>query len=661
MSTGESATVSSFQYHHGSYGARFTSNGGGGTENAYCHESIAASGEVWFRGCFKVTQSGIVEDGDRIHLVRLSNSDTNVAYAGWRRTGGVVRWTLQIRDGSGYVVEYSSSSPSLNEWYDVQLHWVGDPSAGFGELYVGGSLVCSIYGRDTSLYIPDRVRVGLSEVVNCGACTAYVDCCRVSEAWIGPDDGSFGGSAKELMDLTYSYDASGSVLSICNGSSTETYTYDLVDRLNGTVGPWGTIQYVYDEVGNRAWKTEGSAISYTYSNMNEVLTAGSDVYTWDLNGNMASRNVSGTFWGFTYDQENRLTAVESGGVVQNRYCYDGDGRRVLLWSSGSGGSVNVYSGLNIIYESSPAARRVYAGMTQIAEVRAGSIEYYHQDHLGSTRLKTNSTGGEVFSGNYKPYGVDYGVSGSEEYRYTGKPVDSSGLYYYGARYYDPSIGRFITVDPASPDLTDPQSLNRYVYCRNNPHKYTDPDGRWAIQLGWGYTIGIELVRGGGQSGGLALVCDGKTPIITIGPYTDQTDVTSLLGVSGRAGGPQWFANSFGTYITITLSSTRLSDLEGESEGFAGYLATGLVQYSGGLSFPSLSQPDWSKASYSFGLPILSGGNNISGQFTKTQTEVLPYSIQIAVGQLDYIATRPTIIDLPGGTIRSYGNGQYDVW
>ena len=53
-----------------------------------------------------------------------------------------------------------------------------------------------------------------------------------------------------------------------------------------------------------------------------------------------------------------------------------------------------------------------------------------------------------------------------------------GLYYYGARYDDPSIGRFITEDPASPILTDPQSLNRYAYARNNPLKYTDPDGRF---------------------------------------------------------------------------------------------------------------------------------------------------------------------------------------
>ena len=76
-----------------------------------------------------------------------------------------------------------------------------------------------------------------------------------------------------------------------------------------------------------------------------------------------------------------------------------------------------------------------------------------------------------------------GGSGSEDYRYTSKPEDPKGLYYYGARYYNPVLGRFITRDTVFGDLTDPQSQNRYVYCMNNPHKYTDPDGKIPIFAG----------------------------------------------------------------------------------------------------------------------------------------------------------------------------------
>jgi RHS repeat-associated protein len=83
-----------------------------------------------------------------------------------------------------------------------------------------------------------------------------------------------------------------------------------------------------------------------------------------------------------------------------------------------------------------------------------------------------------------PFGAGYGEEGSEEFRYTGKYEDTTGLYYFGARYYDPNAGRFTTEDPVTGSLEDPQSLNRYTYCRNNPHKYTDPDGRfWNIVAG----------------------------------------------------------------------------------------------------------------------------------------------------------------------------------
>jgi RHS repeat-associated protein len=60
--------------------------------------------------------------------------------------------------------------------------------------------------------------------------------------------------------------------------------------------------------------------------------------------------------------------------------------------------------------------------------------------------------------------------------FTGQRLDSTGLYYYGARYYDPSIGRFISPDTIVPNPNNPQTLNRYSYCCNNPLKYIDPSG-----------------------------------------------------------------------------------------------------------------------------------------------------------------------------------------
>jgi len=91
-----------------------------------------------------------------------------------------------------------------------------------------------------------------------------------------------------------------------------------------------------------------------------------------------------------------------------------------LWNSQAGYVNHVYSGLDIVFEnsSSGCTKYFYANGLHIAENRSGAIEYYHQDHLGSTRLKTNSTGGVVFSSNYIPFGPAYDSEGTEEPDFT---------------------------------------------------------------------------------------------------------------------------------------------------------------------------------------------------------------------------------------------------
>jgi RHS repeat-associated protein len=170
------------------------------------------------------------------------------------------------------------------------------------------------------------------------------------------------------------------------------------------------------------------------------------------------------------------------------------GRRVQTWD-GQNGYVNyAYSGLDIVYENNTqgaVTKHYYAIGLQVAENRGGAVEYFHEDALGSTRLKTNSTGGVIFKSNYLPFGQTVNSTGTEDFKYTGKHEDASGLYYFAARYYDPTLGRFTTQDPERGKLTDPQTMNLYVYCRNNPLKYTDPDGRW-INIAIGALVGAFI-------------------------------------------------------------------------------------------------------------------------------------------------------------------------
>src|SRR5207245_8530573 len=102
----------------------------------------------------------------------------------------------------------------------------------------------------------------------------------------------------------------------------------------------------------------------------------------------------------------------------------------------------------------------------------------HEDHLGSIRFVSSSTGTKVFSGNYVPYGPQNGASGTpDEFMFAGKIYDgSTGFYYFGGRFYDPATGRFITQDSSPGVREDPQSFDRYVYARDNPLEIVDPNG-----------------------------------------------------------------------------------------------------------------------------------------------------------------------------------------
>ena len=126
----------------------------------------------------------------------------------------------------------------------------------------------------------------------------------------------------------------------------------------------------------------------------------------------------------------------------------------------------------------PSGITVYAyGANGLVSKQKGSeVSYYHNDNLGSSSLVTDSSGNKVYNTDYYPFGASIHEDGKEKYTYNGKELDNSGLYYYGARYYDASIGRFISVVPVSGNIYNSQRLNRYSYTLNNPLKYVDPTG-----------------------------------------------------------------------------------------------------------------------------------------------------------------------------------------
>ncbi|MGD0476938.1 MAG: hypothetical protein ABSB29_02085 [Nitrososphaerales archaeon] len=217
------------------------------------------------------------------------------------------------------------------------------------------------------------------------------------------------GSTVEL-DLIYTYDGTGNVLT----ENTESYSYDWLDRLTSTTGPWGTITYTYDQVGNRVKMVQGGTpTTYSYGSFNRLTSAGSTTYTYDANGNMVAKN-DGTSWTFSYDYENRLTnVVHSGSTVQQNF-YDAGGDRVKKTETDT--VVYAYQGLSILYEkdltTGTVTKHFYANGQQVAKIVGSGTFYVHGDHLGSTRLVLTSSLTVAFSSNYVPYGPSYGSTGS---------------------------------------------------------------------------------------------------------------------------------------------------------------------------------------------------------------------------------------------------------
>jgi len=119
------------------------------------------------------------------------------------------------------------------------------------------------------------------------------------------------------------------------------------------------------------------------------------------------------------------------------------------------------------------------GGQQIA-VRPGiTLTYLHADPLGSASLATTVTGTLVSQRRYLPYGETRWSSGPfpTDRRFTGQREEVTlGVYDYGARFYSPGLGRFLSADTLVPEAGRPQSLNRYMYTLGNPLKYVDPTG-----------------------------------------------------------------------------------------------------------------------------------------------------------------------------------------
>ena len=142
----------------------------------------------------------------------------------------------------------------------------------------------------------------------------------------------------------------------------------------------------------------------------------------------------------------------------------------------------------------------------VSVVQSGpTIVYYHNDLSGSPLAATDSNGTVIWNEAYAPFGERYlneDATDRNALWFAGKPTeDAAGLSYFGGRWYNPTVGRFYSVDPQRFRDDNPLSFNRYAYANNNPYRFIDPNGHSPLDIGflvWDLgKLGVALYNGSG--------------------------------------------------------------------------------------------------------------------------------------------------------------------
>jgi len=329
---------------------------------------------------------------------------------------------------------------------------------------------------------------------------------KMGSTWLADRRNRYGNATTDCANSSVTGN-NGNVMSVVdnvNPAKTQTYAYDYLNRItsaasSATSGPdqWSQT-FTYDPWGNM--NQHGSkAFEYPFASNNRIV-----YYNYDAAGNVLNDGTHG----LAYDAEGQITGIDSGATT---YTYDANGERVRKLcgtgapACGAAGNFTEY----VYFSGEPIAEKdqsgawtdyIFAGGKRVAMATgttSSGTTYYHGDHLGSQRLMTDSNGAVVAGTDrtYLPFGWEWNGPGSStnHYKFTGKERDAETQNdYFGARYYNSSMGRWLSPDPVtmSRDLSDPQTLNRYSYVFNRPTMLIDPDGRWPTAI---HNLIIETV------------------------------------------------------------------------------------------------------------------------------------------------------------------------
>jgi RHS repeat-associated protein len=288
--------------------------------------------------------------------------------------------------------------------------------------------------------------------------------------------------SRTIFEEDYRYDLSGNLAEKKNAAGKRvSYRYDASGQITEADGPDSAERYVYSMGGNRKELRKASdTIRYTYDLADRMVKAGDQNFGYDAAGNLISRGAVR----LDFDSNNKMVSATGPSGSKVAYGYSPSGDRVWR-KDGKGTTYFIYDGLNLLQEFGEdfSVRATYAyapGIDHpVAMVRDGKTFYYHADRLGNIRQLTDDQGAIAAEYEYDAFGKIINQQGyvQNPFTFTGRELDpETGLYYFRARYYDPELGRFLSVDPDYLKSLEPLELNPYLYVRNNPLLYTDPMG-----------------------------------------------------------------------------------------------------------------------------------------------------------------------------------------
>jgi RHS repeat-associated protein len=513
-----------------------------------------------------VTSNAYDPDGNLISKVDANAKTTNFSFDQLNRLTGIA-----YPDGTSvsYVYDANGNRTSMLDWrgtttyaYDAlnRVTSVKQPDAtivSYGYDPVGNRAALTYPGGTVVSYTYDPANRLASAADSTGSIAKYA---------YDPANNLLKVTYPNTASETYSYDAANRLTQVANafaGSSTPplnpvtkfTYVLDAVGNRTkvtdggGIVTTYGyftnnQLGYVrqgttvtgfrYDPAGNRilAWNTNGPAIvsrdSYAYDKDDRLTldkhysgsskTTAKITYVYDGNGNRTNMSAGAGTRSYFFDGANRLIGITGGPTVT--FAYDGDGNRV---AQGSYSYVNdVANSLPVVLQESgdDGPIRYEYGRRLVLQNNAFGTYFYQHDGLGSVAGLTDFTGNLKVNyaydawGNIAPNAPLDVVGTTNKFRYTGEALDpSTGFYYLRARYYDPTVGRFLTVDPklTNPAQTESNSL-RYEYAGNNPVTRVDPSGLSFFDLAnWGAVVDAQI---------------GATLLQSAGGFTDLADLAN---------------------------------------------------------------------------------------------------------------------------------------